>query len=298
MFIVFEGIDGSGKTTQLKQLARWLPSSGLMPSGAQLHVTREPSNTPLGQSLRRLLLYPPPGAAPCPNAELLLYAADRAQHVETVIRPALAAGHWVLSDRFSGSTVAYQGHGRGLSSQVIADLDRIATGGLQPDLTLWLDLPIAESLRRRSDRPADRIEATGEEFLQRVGEGFAQLAQQPGWQRINANQSIANVATDCSSAVATRWAQMIELTPRLLSARKIVGDRVVLDWLEVSRQAVPIKFGVRGLGVRTVDLEDAWNCSPSTVSRRLAAINAAPPKAGLGRVERALGRHGWWRVLA
>ena len=200
-FIVFEGIDGSGKTTQLQRLAEWLPHSGLMPSGALLHVTREPGGTELGQSLRQLLLHPPDGAAPCPTAELLLYAADRAQHVETVIRPALEAGDWVLCDRFTGSTAAYQGYGRGLSSYVITELETIATGGLQPDLTLWLELPVAESLRRRGERSADRIEASGEGFLQRVGEGFADLARLRGWQRVDAMQPVDDVAKDCSLLV-------------------------------------------------------------------------------------------------
>ncbi len=200
-FIVFEGIDGSGKTTQLQRLAEWLPNSGLMPSGALLHVTREPGSTALGQSLRQLLLHPPAGTAPCPIAELLLYAADRAQHVETVIRPALAAGDWVLCDRFTGSTAAYQGYGRGFSPRVITELEWIATGGLRPDLTIWLKLPVAESLRRRGDRPADRIEASGEEFLQRVRDGFTHLALQRDWQRVNAMQSVDDVAKDCSRLV-------------------------------------------------------------------------------------------------
>jgi dTMP kinase len=196
-FLVLEGIDGSGKTTQLEALARWLPASGLMPVGASLHRTREPGRTPLGQVLRQLLLHPPEGTAPCPTAELLLYAADRAQHVETVIRPALAAGDWVISDRFSGSTAAYQGDGRGLPAQSIADLERIATGGLLPDLTLWLDLPLAESLQRRGHRPADRIEASGEAFLARVGEGFARLAAERGWRRVDAAQPPEQVAAAC-----------------------------------------------------------------------------------------------------
>ena len=119
-FVVLEGIDGCGKTTQLEALGRWLPGSGLLAPGAELIITREPGGTALGTALRQLLLHPPGAAAPEPMAELLLYAADRAQHVEQCIRPALAVGHWVLSDRFSGSTAAYQGYGRGLDLVAIA----------------------------------------------------------------------------------------------------------------------------------------------------------------------------------
>ncbi len=203
-FLVLEGIDGSGKTTQLEALAAWLPGSGLLPPGASLLTSREPGGTALGLALRQLLLHPPDGTAPCPPAELLLYAADRAQHVDTVIRPALAAGDWVLSDRFSGSTAAYQGDGRGLPAQPIADLERIATGGLEPDLTLWLDLPLAASLQRRGHRPADRIEASGEAFLARVGEGFARLATERGWCRIDAAQPPERVAEACQSLLLQR----------------------------------------------------------------------------------------------
>ena len=201
-FVVLEGIDGCGKTTQLEALQAWLPGSGLLAPGAQLVVTREPGGTALGSSLRQLLLHPPGDAAPEPMAELLLYAADRAQHVEQLIRPALAAGHWVLSDRFSGSTAAYQGYGRGLDHGQIAQLEQLATGGLVPDLTLWLSLPLAESLRRRGDRAADRIEATGEAFLQRVLAGFGTLACERGWQRIDASQSPERVALACRAALA------------------------------------------------------------------------------------------------
>ncbi|MFM2157722.1 MAG: hypothetical protein RLZZ124_196 [Cyanobacteriota bacterium] len=192
-FLVLEGIDGCGKTTQLERLAAWLPGSGLMPVGAELLVTREPGGTELGRALRQLLLHPPGDAAPGTTAELLLYAADRAQHVQQRIEPALAAGRWVLSDRFCGSTTAYQGHGRGLPLALIEQLAAIATGGLQPDLTLLLELPLADALRRRGGRPADRIEAGGEAFLQRVCDGFAALARQPGWCRIDARRSIEEV---------------------------------------------------------------------------------------------------------
>jgi len=200
-FLVLEGIDGCGKTTQIKHLRQWLPSSGLMPAGAELVVTREPGGTELGSALRELLLHPPGAAAPCSTAELLLYAADRAQHVQETIRPALEAGHWVLSDRFSGSTTAYQGYGRGLSLPLIEQLSQIACCGLQPDLTLLLDVPLAESLRRRGHRPADRIEASGEVFLARVCAGFVALAAQPGWQRLDGTQPAEQVSAALQEAI-------------------------------------------------------------------------------------------------
>ena len=187
-FLVLEGIDGCGKTTQLRQLAEWLPDSGLMPEGATLHLTREPGGTPLGRALRELLLHPPDEAAPCPEAELLMYAADRAQHVQRRIRPALERGDWVLSDRFSGSTLAYQGDGRGLDRALILDLERIATNGLMPDVTLWLDLPLEASMTRREERAEDRIEAEGQAFLSRVATGFQVLAAERNWVVIPADQ--------------------------------------------------------------------------------------------------------------
>ena len=204
-FLVLEGIDGCGKSTQLQALARWLPCSGLLPPGAELRLTREPGGTALGQALRQLLLHPPGEAAPHSTAELLLYAADRAQHVEQLIAPALAAGHWVLSDRYSGSTAAYQGYGRGLPLPLIDQLEQIATAGLQPDLTLWLDLPLAEACRRRGDRPADRIEAAGEAFLARVHAGFAQLARERGWPPIAADQSPEQVSEAIRAALLQRF---------------------------------------------------------------------------------------------
>lgn len=200
-FLVLEGIDGCGKTTQIEALRAWLPLSGLMAPGARLVVTREPGGTALGQALRALLLRPPEGAAPCSLCELMLYAADRAQHVEECLRPALAAGDWVLSDRFSGSTAAYQGYGRGLPLATIRQLEVLATGGLEPDLTLWLDLPLAGSLQRRGDRPADRIEAAGEAFLQRVSDGFASLAAERGWHRVAAGGPIEQVTGRCRSLI-------------------------------------------------------------------------------------------------
>ena len=186
--LVLEGIDGCGKSTQLSCLANWLPSSGLMPAGSQLVLSREPGGTALGLALRQLLLHPPGEESPEPLAELLLYAADRAQHVDQILRPALERGDWILCDRFSGSTLAYQGYGRQLNHELIIQLEKIATAGLKPDLTLWLNLSVEQSLSRRKMRSQDRIEAEGLDFLVRVAEGFSALARDRNWVDIEADQ--------------------------------------------------------------------------------------------------------------
>ena len=193
-FIVLDGIDGCGKSTQIRHLAQWLPVSGLMPSTAGLICTREPGGTPLGQSIRELLLHTEADQVPSVTAELLLYAADRAQHVDTVIRPALLRGDWVLSDRFAGSTLAYQGYGRGLDHQLITRLESIATTGLVPDLTACLMVPVEVSLQRRHGEKEDRIEAEGRAFLHRVADGFAVLAEQRHWCQLDAQQSVSQLS--------------------------------------------------------------------------------------------------------
>jgi dTMP kinase len=193
-FIVLDGIDGCGKSTQIRHLAQWLPVSGLMPSTAGLICTREPGGTPLGQSIRDLLLHTEADQVPSVTAELLLYAADRAQHVDTVIRPALLRGDWVLSDRFAGSTLAYQGYGRGLDRQLIMRLEAIATTGLVPDLTACLMVPVEVSLQRRHGEKEDRIEAEGRAFLHRVADGFAVLAEQRHWCQLDAQKSVSQLS--------------------------------------------------------------------------------------------------------
>ena len=203
-FIVLDGIDGCGKTTQLDHLTAWLPSSGLMAHGAELIRTREPGGTPLGEAIRQLLLHATADEAPSATAELLLYAADRAQHVDTVIRPALERGDWVLSDRFSGSTQAYQGDGRGLDKGLIEHLEQIATGGLQPDLTIWLDVPLKESIRRRRGEADDRIEAEGQSFLQSVSDGFKRLATQRNWSRLEADRPVAEISRSIERLLVDR----------------------------------------------------------------------------------------------
>ncbi|MCH2565295.1 MAG: dTMP kinase [Prochlorococcus sp. ALOHA_A2.0_51] len=209
-FLVLEGIDGCGKTTQLRHLANWLPRSGLMPEGARLHLTREPGGTALGIALRKLVLHPPGDASPEPLAELLLYAADRAQHVAQLIRPALEQGHWVLSDRFSGSTLAYQGYGRELDLDLIQQLEQIATAGLVPDLTFWLELSVEESLVRRDARSNDRIEAEGVDFLTRVATGFAVLARERSWVPLQADQQVESVSSALESQLKHHFGPLQE----------------------------------------------------------------------------------------
>ena len=207
-FITLEGIDGCGKTTQLQALYRWLPTSGLMPPGARLVTTCEPGGTVLGLDLRELLLHRSAAAQPVPMAELLLYAADRAQHVAKVIRPALDRGDWVLCDRFTGSTAAYQGYGRGIDLEAIYALESIATGDLMPDLTLWLDVSLAESRRRRGGQLADRIEGEGDEFLARVVDGFLELTAQRDWVCVNADQPVADVTKDCCDMILETFSHL------------------------------------------------------------------------------------------
>ena len=193
--IVLEGIDGSGKTSQINHLSEWLPKSGLMPPGTNLRFTREPGGTELGLALRQLLLNPPGGHAPEPLTELLLYAADRSQHVSQVILPALQLGDWIISDRFSGSTVTYQGYGRNLDLEIIKSLEQIATQSLIPDITILMNLPVEESFARRKSRKADRIEAEGMDFLSRVASGFEDLAQERHWIQIDARLSFEIVSS-------------------------------------------------------------------------------------------------------
>jgi dTMP kinase len=183
--IVFEGGEGSGKTTQIQRLFEWLNKSKALETlrtkdmFAGIQLTREPGGSALGQQIRQLLLSdrPPTQAPIADTAELLLYAADRAQHVEETLVPWLKQGYWVLCDRYTDSTVAYQGYGRQLDLALIHQLNQIATGGLKSDLTLWLNVAPAIGLARMQQRgQADRIEQASGEFHQRVSEGFAALA--------------------------------------------------------------------------------------------------------------------------
>ncbi len=209
--IVFEGVEGSGKTTQIAQTQAWLTHSKLFKQlqqqGAQLILTREPGGTPLGKNLRQLLLHSTNDDPIHDRTELLLYAADRAQHVETYLKPLLRQGAMVLCDRFTDSTVAYQGYGRGLDRHLIDQLNQIATGGLQSDLTLWLDLDVELGLARARKRAAhDRIEQTPLSFHRRVQQGFTELAQAHPNRivRIDASQTPNQVATQIQTILQQR----------------------------------------------------------------------------------------------
>jgi dTMP kinase len=190
-FISFEGVEGCGKTTQIKCLQAHLQSSG-----HQVLVTREPGGTPISESLRDILL-DPDNTAMGSETELLLYLAARAQHVHEKIRPAMEDGAVVLCDRFADSTTAYQGAGRGISPATLRPLHEIATAGLWPDLTVVFDLPAKEGLSRARNRGrSDRIEQESLDFHERVRAGFLSLAEkEPSRIKIvDASQSIEAAA--------------------------------------------------------------------------------------------------------
>jgi len=200
-FIVFEGIDGSGKTTQIDQISKWLKGTDLIPENKQLIITKEPGGTQLGKSIRSLLLDTSRGKSPDAITELLLYAADRAQHINEIIRPTLKKGDWVISDRFCGSTLAYQGYGRKLDIKLIKDLEIIATHGISPDITFLLDIPVEESIKRRENRKDDRIEKEGREFLSNVSAGFQALSENREWKKISANNSKEKITSEIQSEI-------------------------------------------------------------------------------------------------
>ena len=200
-FIVFEGIDGSGKTTQINQLSKWLISNEIIPENNQLVITREPGATKLGKSIRSLLLNNSREKSPDSITELLLYAADRSQHVNEIIRPTLNKGDWVISDRFCGSTLAYQGFGRKLNIELIKNLENIATQGISPDIIFFLDIPVEESIKRRINRKDDRIEKEGIEFLSNVSLGFQALSEDSNWKKISAIDSKEQIISKIKSEI-------------------------------------------------------------------------------------------------
>ncbi|MBV6623567.1 MAG: dTMP kinase [Rivularia sp. (in: Bacteria)] len=171
--IVFEGVEGCGKTTQMQLCCEWLQSLSI-----PVVTTREPGGTELGLHLRSLLLENSKDKAISATTELLLYAADRSQHVEQELLPNLELGKIILCDRYIDSTIAYQGYGRNLDMNLIHQLNSIATSGLKSDLTLWLDLDVEQGMarKRKSGEKADRIEQEKIEFHRRVQKGYREQA--------------------------------------------------------------------------------------------------------------------------
>ncbi len=207
-FITFEGLDGSGKSTHLRRAAEWMTARGL-----ETCQTHEPGGTPLGDAIRGLFLDPRWESVE-PRVEALLVFASRRQHLAEIIEPALAAGRYVLCDRFTDSSLAYQGTGRGLGRSWIEDLDRLATGGRRPDHTLLFDLPPEQAqqrgqslTRRQSEGGLDRFDALDLAFYRKVREGFLTLAEgDPNRFRI----------IDSSQDVDATWIQVERVLNELL----------------------------------------------------------------------------------
>lgn len=202
-FITLEGGEGAGKSTHAKQLAAWLEGQG-----HNVLLTREPGGSPGAEEIRKLLVQ---GATDRwdPITETLLHFAARRDHLERVIRPALAAGQWVLSDRFADSTLAYQGYGHGVDRGFIAALESAVVGSQRPDLTLILDLPVAQGLKRAGTRrgPETRYEEMAQAFHERLRQGFLAIAaQEPQRCRvIDATASLDAVQTKLRAAVTKKF---------------------------------------------------------------------------------------------
>jgi dTMP kinase len=200
-FITFEGIDGSGKSTQVRLLA-----GDLRVKGFDVLTTLEPGGTPLGRRLREAFLETEESVAPI--AELLLFAADRAQHVEFLVKPALAEGKIVISDRYADATAAYQGAGRGFDEKIINQVIKIATGGLKPDLTVFFDIPIEKAILRTNSRTADetiknRMDSETADFYERVRNAYLKIAEREPkrFRIIEASSSIEDIHKKVSEII-------------------------------------------------------------------------------------------------
>ncbi len=206
MFITLEGPDGSGKTTQIRLLAEWLREQDY-----EVVLTREPGGTGIGDQIR-VVLHDPRNTAMDARTEILLFSASRAQHVAQRIRPALAAGKIVISDRYADSTLAYQGYGRGLNLETLRTITAFATGGLTPDLTLYLDITSQEGLQRRrlGGGEWNRLDAETLGFHQRVRSGYLELAglEPERWVVIDAARSVEEVQAEIRSLVKARLNQV------------------------------------------------------------------------------------------
>jgi dTMP kinase len=207
LFVTFEGPEGGGKSTQIRLLAGWLREQG-----CAVLTTREPGGTRIGDAVRALVLNPE-HVEMQPEAEILLYSAARAQHVGEVIRPHLARGGVVLSDRYADSTLAYQGYGRRLDLDALRMITAFATGNLKPDLTICLDLPVLDGLQRKRATASEgsddwnRIEREELEFHERVRAGYLELArvESERWWVVDARQSVEQA----QAAIRARVQQLL-----------------------------------------------------------------------------------------
>tara|TARA_B100001989_G_scaffold206224_1_gene154952 strand:- start:127 stop:771 length:645 start_codon:yes stop_codon:yes gene_type:complete len=206
-FIVLEGIDGCGKTTQINELSKWLPKSGLIDKNATLIKTREPGGSILGREIRDMILNTNKSNSPSILTELLLYSADRAEHISKIIIPALQNGDWIISDRFSGSTLAYQGYGREISIDIIKKLENIVCQNIKPDLTFFLEISPEESIRRRRNKVADRIESEGFEFLEKVNHGFKLIALENNWEIIKASEDLNSISHQIQTSLINKFSK-------------------------------------------------------------------------------------------
>ena len=206
-FIAFEGPEGAGKSTQIELLAARLERAGVRPVR-----TREPGGTPAGDRIRAVILDPDLDVDPL--TEFLLYSASRAQLVRERIAPALAAGRTVITDRFAGASLAYQGYGRGLDRSMILDLTETVTGGVTPDLTILLDIDVAEGLGRVARRGArDRLERADRAFHERVRAGFLEMSEHdPTWHRVDSDGPTEPIAEQI-------WQLVAQLHPALRGDR-------------------------------------------------------------------------------
>ncbi len=202
LFVTFEGIEGCGKSTQSRRVRDWLTEHG-----QEVVLTREPGGTDVTADIRRILA--DPQSRLDPMAELMLFLADRAQHVASVIRPALNENKVVLCDRYCDSTLAYQGNGRGHDLRWLEELNTRASHGMVPNLTLWIDCPVDVGLARANERdggPGDRFESEPREFHERIRSGFADLARRFPERivRIDSDRDPDAVAADCIAEVVKR----------------------------------------------------------------------------------------------
>jgi len=205
IFITFEGIEGCGKSTQAERLRDFLAESGL-----EVVLTREPGGSAIGEKIRTILL-DPANEAMVPLTELLLYEASRRQHMAEVIEPALKAGKVVICDRFYDASTAYQGYARGIAVNDVERLNLIATGGKRPDVTIILDLPVEDGLKRIG-RDLDRIEGEGVEFHERVRAGYLEIAaREPGRVKV----------VDGSGSIEATFIKVKAPVENLLAERKV-----------------------------------------------------------------------------